>query len=112
VAQLNAQVVLNVVSAIAGLIINDHIHPHDLLAAHPISLSHTQLGLVSTLYSLLCIVSPGDGLEQPMALISDTETIEGTEVHSNMPSTTAAVAMLFGLTCAKPQVSKRTEIHF
>lgn len=45
---------------------------------------------------------PGDGLEQPVAiLISRTDIgvlIEGTEVLSNVPSTAAAAAMVFGLT--------------
>lgn len=34
---MDAHVVLKVVSAIAGPNINDHIHPHDPLAARPIS---------------------------------------------------------------------------
>lgn len=82
--------------------------------------SHTLNWVWSALFIYYYVLSrqdmPGDGLEQTMAvLISETDTrvlIEDTEVLRNVPSTEAAVAMLFGLTCAKPRVSKRTEIHF
>lgn len=71
-----------------------------------IGVSHTLNWVWSALFIHYYVLSrqdmPGDGLEQPMAiLISETDTrvlIEGTEVLSNVPSTAAAVAMLFGLT--------------